>query len=225
MKYELTNETINFFGRKLFRIRALKNIGNNVKKGDLGGFVESENNLSQKGDCWIFNLAKAYDNAMIYGEAEIYDSAEIFGSAMVHDFAKVYDHAMIFGEAEIYGEAKIYDSAEVFNSAKVYEKAKIYGEAEACGSAIVYDSAEVGGSAKITKTTDVFTVTPIGSRNDTTTFYKAKDGKIFVKCGCKNTDIDTWLDMVKETHGDNKHAKTYRLAAQIARLQILGEEK
>ncbi len=259
MKYELTNETINFFGKKLFRIRALKNIGNNVKKGDLGGFVESENNLSQKGDCWIFNLAKAYDNAMIYGEAEIYDSAEIFGSAMVHDLAKVYDHAMIFGEAEIYGEAKIYNSmvcnsakvygkaiicnlamvygnAQIFDLAKVSGKAMVYGEAmvfgkarvsdeaKVCGSAIVYDSAEVCGEAKIEKATDVFTITPIGSRNGTTTFYKAKDGKIFVKCGCKNTDIDTWLNMVQKTHGDNKHAKAYRLAAQIARLQILGEE-
>lgn len=71
---------------------------------------------------------------------------------------------------------------------------------------------------------DVLTIGPIGSRNDTTTFYKAQDNKIFVKCGCKNTDIDTWLNMVQKTHGDNKHAKAYRLAAQIARLQILGEE-
>ena len=93
------------------------------------------------------------------------------------------------------------------------------------GSATVCGSAEVYGSAEITKPTDVFTVTPIGSRNDTTTFYKAKGGKIFVKCGCKNTDIDTWLGMVKATHGDNKHAKAYRLAAQIAKLQISGEEE
>ena len=90
--------------------------------------------------------------------------------------------------------------------------------------AVVYGSARVCGEAEVTKATDVFTVAPIGSRDDTTTFYKAKDGKIFVKCGCKNTDIDTWLDMVQETHGDNKCGKAYRLAAQIAKLQILGKE-
>lgn len=168
--------------RKLFRIRALKDIGTNVKKGDLGGFVNNENNLSQEGDCWIF------------------------------DSAKIYNSAKVFGKAEVSGEAKVFGKVEVYDSAKVF------------GLTIVYDSAEICDSAQITKTTDVFTITPIGSRNDTTTFYKAQDNKIFVKCGCKNTDIDTWLDIVKETHGDNKHAKTYRLAAQIARLQILGEE-
>ena len=171
MKYKLTDETIEVYGRTLHRIKALKDIGASVKKGDLGGFVESERNLSQKGNCWVFNSAMVYDSAKVFGSAKVYDSAEV------------------------------------------------------CDEAGVYGSAEVCDEAEITKTTDIFTATPIGSRNDTTTFYKAKGGKIFVKCGCKNTDIDTWLGMVKATHGDNKHAKAYRLAAQIAKLQILGEEE
>ena len=165
MKYELTNETIVVYGRALHRVKALKDIGTSVKKGDLGGFIEGESNLSQKGDCWV------YSNARVYGNAEVCGNAEIYGDAMV------------------------------------------YGNAVVCGN------------AEITKTTDVFSVTPIGSGNDTTTFYKAKDGKIFVKCGCKNTDIDTWLGMVQKTHGDNKHAQAYKLAAQIAKLQILGKEE
>ena len=177
MKYELTDETIEVYRRTLHRIKALKDIGTDVKKGDLGGFVESERNLSQKGNCWVFNSAMVFDSAMVFGLAEVYGSA------------------MVCGSAEVYGSATV------------------------CGSAEVY------GLAEITKSTDVFTVTPIGSRNDTTTFYKAKGGKIFVKCGCKNTDIDTWLGMVQATHGENKHAKAYRLAAQIARLQISGEEE
>ena len=183
MKYELTDETIEVYGRTLHRIKALKDIGTSVKKGDLGGFVESERNLSQEGNCWVYDSAEVYDSAMVY------DSTMVCGSA------KVYDSAMVCGSAKVYGSAEVYGSAMVF------------------------------GLAEITKSTDVFTVTPIGSRNDTTTFYKAKGGKIFVKCGCKNTDIDTWLGMVQATHGDNKHAKAYRLAAQIARLQILGEEE
>lgn len=93
------------------------------------------------------------------------------------------------------------------------------------GDAWVCGNAKVCGDAEVTEITDVFAVSPIGSRNDTTTFYRTKDDKIFVKCGCKNADIDTWLAMVKKTHGDNKHAQAYKLAAQIARLQILGEEE
>lgn len=206
MKYELTNETIKIYGRTLHRIKALRDVGLNVKKGDLGGFIENENNLSQNGNCWIFESAKVFDSAKVFGDAEVYDEAMVFGKAMVHNSAKIYDSVKVYNSAKVCGKTKIYDSAEIY------------------GNATVYDNAIIGDSAQITKTTDVFTITPIGSRNDTTTFYKAQDNKIFVKCGCKNTDIDTWLDMVKETHGDNKHAKTYRLAAQIARLQILGEE-
>lgn len=45
-KYELTNETKIFNGVELHRIKALKDFGD-VKKGDLGGWLEKEENLSQ----------------------------------------------------------------------------------------------------------------------------------------------------------------------------------
>lgn len=47
----------------------------------------------------------------------------------------------------------------------------------------VYDNARVCGEAKINKISDVLCISPIGSRNDTTTFFKTKDGNICVKCG------------------------------------------
>ena len=44
-KYELTDEIIEVEGKKLYRIRALVDIPkHDVKIGDLGGFVESEEN-------------------------------------------------------------------------------------------------------------------------------------------------------------------------------------
>lgn len=49
-KYKLTDETITYQGRVLRRIEALKDLSD-VKKGDKGGFVENENNLSQKDNC------------------------------------------------------------------------------------------------------------------------------------------------------------------------------
>lgn len=47
-KYELTDKTMEINNRTLFRIRALRDFGN-VKAGDLGGFVETEDNLSHEG--------------------------------------------------------------------------------------------------------------------------------------------------------------------------------
>lgn len=52
-KFELTTDTKIHFGRKLFRIKALVSFGN-VKVGDLGGYVESEKNLSQSGGAWVY---------------------------------------------------------------------------------------------------------------------------------------------------------------------------
>ncbi|WP_245410093.1 hypothetical protein [Bartonella tribocorum] len=57
-KYEFTDETIEFDGYlTLYRIRALKDF-RDIKAGDLGGFVEYENNLSHENDCWIYNDAR-----------------------------------------------------------------------------------------------------------------------------------------------------------------------
>jgi hypothetical protein len=47
-KYELTDE-VNGFG--LHRVRYLKNIPSaGIEKGDLGGWIEKEENLAQSGD-------------------------------------------------------------------------------------------------------------------------------------------------------------------------------
>ena len=73
-KYELTDETIEVYGTALHRIKALKDFGN-VKKGELGGYVESERNLSQEGNCWV------YGNALVYGNAKVCGNAEVCGNA------------------------------------------------------------------------------------------------------------------------------------------------
>lgn len=56
-KFELTDITICFFGHTLHRIRALKDFLD-VHKGDLGGYVETENNLDQIGDAWVYGNAQ-----------------------------------------------------------------------------------------------------------------------------------------------------------------------
>jgi hypothetical protein len=69
MKYKLTENFIEYKGKKLYQIQSLKNFSD-VKIGELGGYIESEKNLSQKGDCWISGRAKIYDKAKIYDNAK-----------------------------------------------------------------------------------------------------------------------------------------------------------
>ena len=68
-KYKLTDETINVGGKKLCRIEALKDFGD-VKKGDKGGFIEDEHNLSHDGNSWV------YDNARVCGDAKIENNSD-----------------------------------------------------------------------------------------------------------------------------------------------------
>ena len=60
-KYELTDKK-NDLG--LYQIRALKDFAD-VKEGDLGGWVASEQNLSQIGNCWVYGNAWVSDNARV----------------------------------------------------------------------------------------------------------------------------------------------------------------
>ena len=53
IKYKLLkSDTKKVNGKTLYRIEALKSFGT-VRVGDLGGYIESENNLSHEGTAWV----------------------------------------------------------------------------------------------------------------------------------------------------------------------------
>ena len=105
-KYEFTGEVKVKFGVTLKRIRALIDFGN-VKKGELGGFIEKEENLSHENNAWV------YDDAEVYGNARVYDDAEVYGHARVSGNARVYDDAEVYGDAWVSGHARVSGNAEV----------------------------------------------------------------------------------------------------------------
>lgn len=224
-KYEMLKDNkIEILGRTFYGIRACKNFGN-VKAGDLGGYIEKPENLSQEGDCWVYDNARVYSNARVYGNALVYDDAEVYGDVWVYGNARVCDNACVYGDTEVYGKAWVCGNARVYDNAHVYGNARVYGNAEVYGDARVYGNAWVYVNAEISKSNDVLCITPIGSRNGTTTFFKTKDNNICVTCGCFYGTIDEFLERVSETHGENKHAKAYKLACELARVQIELEDK
>ena len=78
-KYELTKEMKTLaHGTVLHRIRALMDIPRfGVKAGELGGFVEGENNLSQDGNAWVSGDARVYGDAWVSGEARVSGDAKV----------------------------------------------------------------------------------------------------------------------------------------------------
>ena len=157
-KYKLTDETINLNGATLYRIEALKDFGE-IKKGDKGGFIESENNLAHEGDAWVsdnahvygdacvFDNARVYNNAFVSGYAQVYGNAFVYGNAWLYDNTRVCGYAWVADNARVYGDANVCDDSSVFGSALVYDNARVYGDALVRGYACVCGDAEISNKS------------------------------------------------------------------------------
>ncbi|PAF49434.1 hypothetical protein BKH41_01850 [Helicobacter sp. 12S02232-10] len=86
-KYKLLeNDTAELKQTKLYRIEALRDF-DDVKVGDKGGYIESEENLSHTGNALHDNAhdnAKAYDSAVIGSGQQIYGDVAVKGSVEVY---------------------------------------------------------------------------------------------------------------------------------------------
>ena len=74
--------------RDLYRVVALKDFGG-VKEGDVGGYVQSIDNLNQIGDCWVYDNARVCDNAAVCDNAMVIGNARISGEARISGGARV----------------------------------------------------------------------------------------------------------------------------------------
>ena len=110
-KFELTSEFVTFLGKKLFRIKALISFGN-VEEGELGGYVEKEENLSNDGNAWVYGNARVSGDAWVSGDARVFGDAEVFGDARVFGDAEVFGDARVFGNAEVFGDARVFGDAD-----------------------------------------------------------------------------------------------------------------
>lgn len=154
-KYELTDETKMIQSADgpvtLHRIRAVVDFGN-VKAGELGGWIESEKNLSQEGNAWV------HDNAQVSGNAHVYNTAQISGNAQISEYACVHDNARVYGNAKVYGGARVFDEARVYGNSEIYDYCFVHG------SARVYEHADVSGDAQISGAARVYGNTKISEK-------------------------------------------------------------
>ena len=140
-KYELTEDTKTLAnGTVMHRIRALRNFklayGGEVRTGDLGGWVEKEDNLSQTGTAWI------YGNAAVHGVSQVYGYAKIGGDVYIKgpfDYA-VFDNPWDGGQVLTYTRSNKMWKVDWFYGtgeeliAKAYTDSKLSGQ---CYEAIV----------------------------------------------------------------------------------------
>ena len=253
-KYEFMNETKEIDGRILHRIVATKDFYNKrlgtIKKGTIGGFIESEENLCHKDGSWVMNHSCVYENAHIVGDALV------GGCAHVHENSLVYGNAQVHGDAQVYGNARVYENAKVSGNARVCENAWVYGDAQVygnawahgdaqvtdnvlvcenakvSGNARVYENAKVSGNAwvsgnahicenaDISSDDDYAVVSGFGSKNRTTTFFLLSNKKVLVSCGCFIGYLDEFRAKVLETHGDTPLCQEYLMIADLMEMRF-----
>ena len=79
-KYELLNDDTFMIGlRKLYRIRAIRDISPTILEGMYGGYIESEANLSHEGSSWIGTHAIVMADASVTENAYVHGYAKISG--------------------------------------------------------------------------------------------------------------------------------------------------
>ncbi|KAB6698721.1 polymer-forming cytoskeletal protein [Phocaeicola vulgatus] len=201
-KYEFTGETKKFSGRTLKRIKR-------ISDGVIGGWIESEENLSHEGWCFI------YDEAIVYGEAEVYGEARVCGEAEVYDEARVYGEAIVCGKAIVYGEARVYGEAEVYGEARVCGKAEVCGKARVCGKA------KVGSFKILGYVASTFThIFQLQCQHRLLTAILKEDGQILYSIGCQ-TEItkEHFIERIYDHNRGlkwNPHRQEYLVAIELA---------
>ena len=142
MKYEILYDEstsvkdYNGTKHKVYRIKALKSFGN-VREGDIGGWVEKDYNLSQQGNCWIFDNAVAMGNSQVLHHAQLMDNAKVSMKATIRNYAQIMD------DARVAGNAKILDNVIIRNNVLIRGKAIISGKVN------IIEKVLVDGKAKI----------------------------------------------------------------------------
>lgn len=108
-KYEMLLDS-EYTRSGLHRIRALISFSD-VNEGDIGGYIESEDNLAHIGDCWV------YDNAEVTGNSYIEDNAKIHGNSNIND-------------STIKGNVEVFDNSVINNSTLEGSDFSVSGNAE-----------------------------------------------------------------------------------------------
>ena len=140
-KYEFTGETMEFEGRTLRRIRYLRSLGIFVQKGSLGGWIESEHNLSHEGQCCVLHEAKVLDYARVEEDGRVTDTSIFKDNAVLRGRSSIFGGSIVGADTIIEGTVWIREKCRVFfyenslnnsesQSAHILGDCDIYGETE-----------------------------------------------------------------------------------------------
>ena len=225
-KYEMTNITMEFEERTLYRVRALKNF-RNVKAGDLGGWVSGKHNLSQEGDCWIYDEAKCMDNARMYHNSAMYNNAvmcdfsEMHGCSEMHNYSAMLDNSRMYNCSAMYDNSRMYNDSKMYNNSRMFDNSAMYNNAVMLDNSKMFENSRMYRDSRlknkenlygklVTKVDRFIEINNTGGRIVTGVL---KDGKILYNIGCQNEITkEVFVDRIYNEGGGiekNPHRKEY----------------
>ena len=161
-KYEITEITHPKYPW-LHRIRARCQVNEQVGPGALGGYVQTEDNLSQDGTCWIYNQAILFEEAVVEDDGRMFDGAVARGSALISGDARMFERAVAEGNSSFFSgelkeDARLSGNAVVNRSDNglsplIGRKSNVYGSV--CGWFVVNDNI-FEGEHYLNRTEDMF---------------------------------------------------------------------
>lgn len=177
-KYELVKEMYTYSGfgddaKKVYRIRALHDFGskpNVIHKGDLGGYIESEENLSQTGDCWVWGDSIVCGCSRIEGDSKVLGDSFIFNTIILKNSyvkcSRIYD-SYIYGWARVINskviKSTIRDSVQIDNAKLIC--CEILDDVKISQSKIINNFTEYEKSLIIRGTTEILDNSQVILRN------------------------------------------------------------
>jgi hypothetical protein len=199
----------------LYRIIALRDFGV-VKKGDKGGWVSSESNLSQGGNCWIFHEASATGNSHVSHEAIL------CGSARISDTSAVFEEGCVGGCAVISGDACVYGKALVDGTVHVSEKASVSGDSWLRGRISIFGKVSVNNvslCATLAESKQIATQLGLNNYADEqreVTKKKIYEERLKAESEKKNNDLKLHQEGVLECAQQSAQQSAQQLAQQLA---------
>lgn len=132
MKYKIIKEDSKIIGdHKLYRIQSLKNF-KSAREGDFGGYIESEENLSHEGDCWVYPAANVYEDGFVNENASVAGNVSIHGHSIVDGDS--YLCAISGSHIEIDGNAQIRSNSHLSGNIHITDDVIVTGASKIISS-------------------------------------------------------------------------------------------
>lgn len=120
-----------------------------VKKGELGGYVEKEENLSHEGGCWIFEDAEVRDSGRVEGNARLVGRSLVRDNAIVKGYSCLSASAYVWGNAVLDGCTQMKGLVSIGGNSRTNGYVSINGNSQVRGDSVLDGNIFLNGTVVV----------------------------------------------------------------------------